>query len=255
MERKKSHRIINNSFYEVLGDKWYEETAHPIAILRAENRLRNPWISEIIDQQFSKKISFLDIGCGAGFLTNYLSLNGHEVHGLDISQSSIEIGRKQDRTKKVNYRVGSAYSLPYKNESFDAVAAMDLLEHVEEPEKVISEASRVLKKGGLFFFHTFSRNLLSYLLVIKGVDLFVPSAPPNMHVYSLFLNPREVKKLCLNSHMQVEKIIGVKPDFASSSFWKMVFCRKIDENFRFAFTPSLLTGYSGYALKVEKEIP
>jgi 2-polyprenyl-6-hydroxyphenyl methylase/3-demethylubiquinone-9 3-methyltransferase len=127
---------------------------------------------------------------------------------------------------------------------------MDLLEHVEKPFQVIQEASRVLKKGGLFFFHTFNRNLLSYLMVIKGVEWCFSNTPANMHVYPLFLKPKELSHMCINHHLLVEKLIGVSPDMKNSSFWKMVFKRKVDQNFRFIFTNSLKTGYSGYAVKI-----
>jgi 2-polyprenyl-6-hydroxyphenyl methylase/3-demethylubiquinone-9 3-methyltransferase len=247
MERKPSK--INNAFYDELKDGWHEEHAHPIALLRAENKLRNPWIAGQIAKHFTGKVELLDIGCGGGLLTNHLSQLGHKVHGLDCSQSSLEIAKERDLTQRVMYHQGSALNLPFEAESFDVVCAMDLLEHVEEPEKVIAEAARVLKPGGLFFFHTFSRNFLSYFMIIRGVEWLVARTPPNMHVYKLFINPEEVRAYCHTHQMQVIECLGVRPDFNSKAFWKTFFRRKVDENFSFIFTPSLKTGYSGYAKK------
>jgi 2-polyprenyl-6-hydroxyphenyl methylase/3-demethylubiquinone-9 3-methyltransferase len=126
---------------------------------------------------------------------------------------------------------------------------MDLLEHVEDPSKVIEEASRVLKPGGLFFFHTFNRNPLSYLLIIKGVDWFVRNAPKNMHVYRLFIKPKELKSFCLSQNLKVEHIFGMRPSFSSPALFKMLLTGKVDSKFRFVFTPSLMTGYVGFAKK------
>ena len=63
-------------------------------------------------------------------------------------------------------------------------------------KKIIQEAGRLLKPGGLFFFHMFNRNFLSWLIVIKGVEWCVPNTPKNMHLYSHFIKPYELKEWC-----------------------------------------------------------
>lgn len=237
--------MINNQFYEELKEGWYCASDHPIALLRAENKIRVPWILDNIPPSSH----VLDIGCGAGFLTNACAKKGHTVTGIDLSPSSLHMARQYDETQSVHYVEGNGYSLPFANESFDVVCAMDLLEHVEEPYLVIAEASRVLKTEGLFFFHTFNRNWLSYLLVIKGVDWFVKNAPKNMHVYSLFIKPDELKEVCSHYELQIKELRGFEPIFFSSPFWKMIRTRNVPEDFTFRFSKNLQTGYCGYAQK------
>ena len=237
---------INNAFYEELEEGWYTASDHPIALLRAENAVRIPWIIG----QIGKNKRVLDIGCGAGLLTNALAKVGHQVSGIDISTKSLTVAKRYDTTCSVDYQTSSAYALPYTNESFDVVCAMDVLEHVEEPKKLIDEASRVLKPGGQFFFHTFNRNFLSYLLIIKGVDWCVPNAPKNMHVYPLFIKPKELSALCFDAKMNVETMHGFQPKIFSSALFKMLFQKKVPQNFSFRFSKSLLTGYCGIAKKI-----
>jgi 2-polyprenyl-6-hydroxyphenyl methylase/3-demethylubiquinone-9 3-methyltransferase len=237
-------KTINNSFYDQLGEDWYSGVDHPIALLRAENALRIPWIAKTI----SPLSCVLDIGCGAGFLTNALAQAGHRVSGIDLSQKSLEIAERHDSTRSVDYREASAYTLPYLDETFDAVCAMDVLEHVEDPRRLIEEASRVLKPKGLFFFHTFNRNLLSYLLVIKGVDWCVPNAPKNMHVYHLFIKPKELEEMCETNRLAFQALLGFEPRF-SKPLWKMVLQRRVPPDFSFKFSISLKTGYCGFAKK------
>lgn len=249
MERKNAN-VINNAFYDDLNQMWYGSLDHPIALLRAENNLRNPWIADILHKTFTYPCKVLDIGCGGGFLSNELARRGHLVHGIDLSEKSLEIATKTDSTKSVQYQRASGYELPYPDSIFDAVCAMDLLEHVENPAQVIAEAARVLKKDGLFFFHTFNRNFLSYFMVIKGVEWCFSNTPKNMHVYPLFIKPKELATICENHGLFIKKIVGCRPDFSQSAFWKMLFTRKVQEDFRFIFTSSPRTGYTGYSVKL-----
>jgi 2-polyprenyl-6-hydroxyphenyl methylase/3-demethylubiquinone-9 3-methyltransferase len=195
-----------------------------------------------------EKVKFLDIGCGAGWLANALSEKGHEVTGIDLSEKSLEIARKTDPTEQVTYLQAHAYSLPFSSGSFDAVSALDLLEHVEEPELVIAEAARVLRPGGFFFFHTFNRTPLSYLLIIKGVDWFVPNPPKAMHLYSLFIRPSELKEMLGAYKLQLASIEGFRPSF-NCALLSLPFQRRISPDLTFRFSKNLLTGYTGYAIQ------
>ncbi len=236
-------KTINNAFYEELGDKWLTASDHPIALLRAENRLRNPWIASKLPS--SSKV--LDMGCGAGFLTHELASAGHEVTGVDLSEESLNIARKLDT--KGTYLRADVTAIPLESGSFDAVCAMDLLEHVENPKAVVQEASRLLKPGGLFFFHTFNRTFLSWLIVIKGVEWCVKNAPPDMHILRLFIKPEELKIICEEHGMVTEEFRGLNVKVNSRAFWQMVFKRTVPEDLEFEFTNSLKIGYSGFARK------
>ena len=79
----------------------------------------------------------LDVGCGGGFLANDLSFLGHQVTGLDASSDALAVASRYDRTGLVRYQQGDALNLPYPARSFEAVCAMDFLEHVENPDRVI----------------------------------------------------------------------------------------------------------------------
>jgi len=237
--------MINNEFYNDLEERWYTANDHPIALLRAENAVRIPWILE----KLSPSSTVLDIGCGAGFLANCLAQKGHLVSAIDLSETTLATARRHDTTQSVQYIRANAYSLPFPDAAFDAVSAMDILEHVEEPHLLIAEASRVLKKGGLFFFHTFNRTFWSYLLVIKGVEWFVQNAPKNMHVYSLFIPPSELKNICEKYQLHTVTLTGFTPDLMSRPFWKMLLTRKVPPDFKFRFSKNLQTGYCGYAKK------
>ena len=211
---------------------------------------RNSWIDAQLRAHFSSASqSVLDVGCGAGFLSNYLSERGHAVTGLDASIESLDVARHHDATQKVRYECGDAYRLPFADESFEAVCIMDFLEHVEEPARAVAEASRVLRQGGLFFFSTFNRNWLSWLIVIKGVERVVANTPPNMHILRLFVKPSEAGAMCRDNGLRVKAVHGFIPDLYRGAFWRMLFTRRVEDDFRFRFVKSTATGYIGVAEK------
>ena len=109
--------------------------------------------------------------------------------------------------------------------------------------------SRVLKPGGLFFFHTFNRNWISKWVAIRFVEWFVPNTPKDMHVHHLFITPEELNEYCKKVKLERVEIKGVSPRLFSWSVFKGVFQRKVPEDFSFKFTSSLLIGYSGFARK------
>lgn len=235
---------IDNSFYENYGDQWYTAVDDPIALLRAENKVKSPWIIDRIKEPSV----ILDVGCGAGFLSNELALAGHTVTGVDLSPTSLEVAARYDSTKTVTYKVANAFELPFADASFDVLCAMDFLEHVENPDKVIKEFARVLKPGGKFFYHTFNRNLIAWFVIIKLVEWLIPKTPKNMHVLRLFIKPEELKNYCHLAQMQTKEMIGIKPVFSSIPISK-IFSGTVPPEMRFEPTQSLLTSFMGVAVK------
>jgi 2-polyprenyl-6-hydroxyphenyl methylase / 3-demethylubiquinone-9 3-methyltransferase len=243
-------QLVNNEIYHELGERWYKAKDDPVALLRAESRARNGWIASHLDSHFSKATArVLDVGCGAGFLANDLARRGFQVSGLDASENSLAVARQYDATGTVKYQAGDAYHLPYADESFEAVCAMDFLEHIERPAQVIAEMARVLRPHGLFFFHTFNRNFLAWLIVIKGVEWVVKNTPQDLHILKLFIKPAELKAMCEANGLRVESLRGFVPKINQRAFWRLLVRGVVDDDFEFQFSNSTLTGYAGFAVK------
>jgi len=241
-------KTIDNRWYGELGARWYEAEDTPIALLRAESRHRNPWLAGEIARVFARPAHVLDLGCGAGFLANELAALGHAVTGLDPTIENLDVARAYDLTGRVDYLLGDARDVPFPPGSFDVVCAMDLLEHVEAPERVIAEAARVLRPGGLFFFHTFNRTWLAGLVVIKGVELFVANAPRDLHVLDMFVTPAELASACTANALSVVELRGSRPRF-DRAMWRMLATGNVGDDFQFTFTRSTKLGYTGFARK------
>ena len=251
MDTARATPEINNRIYDELCDRWYEAQDDPIALLRAESACRVPWIAASVEETFgSGSVRVLDVGCGAGFLSNALALRGHVVTGIDVSARSLEAAARHDRTGRVHYCVGDALRLPFPSGAFDVACAMDFLEHVREPEAVIAEVARVLAPGGLFFFHTFNRNWLAWLVVIKGVEWFVKNAPKDLHVLELFLKPAEVRAMCEKHGLTIDAMRGFEPVVPSAAFFRLLLTGTVPNDFRFRFTRSTWIGFTGRARRL-----
>ncbi len=241
---------VNNDCYDQYGERWYTANDDPIAFLRAEARARDPWIISEITKRFSGPgIRILDVGCGAGFLANELAPHGYDVVGLDMSEPSLDVARRHDSTRKVDYRCGDAYRMEFKDATFHVACAMDFLEHVDDPERIVAEASRVLKPGGMFFFYTFNRNFLSWLIIIKGIEWFIRNTPRDMHRLRYFIKPDELKKMCRRNSLEVKVCRGMGPKVFHPAFWKMLATGTVDDRFTFEFTRHTLMAYIGFAIR------
>jgi len=240
---------VNNDIYIALGEDWYTSEDSPVALLRAESKLLNPWVAaETTDKLGERPCRILDVGCGAGFLANHLGALGHDVTGLDLSDDALAVAARHDPRHTDRYQKGDALNLPFADASFDVVCAMDFLEHVETPERAIAEAARVLRPSGLFFFHTFNRNFLAWLVIIKGVEWFVRNTPPRLHVLRLFLKPTEVAAMCRTHGLGDLALRGIRPR-VGRPFWRMLLTGTVPAGFEFRFTRDMPLGFSGCARK------
>ncbi|RXK59304.1 class I SAM-dependent methyltransferase [Lacibacter luteus] len=104
---------------------------------------------------FSSPVKILEVGCGAGkFLFSLAELFPHsEFIGVDISEPAIKKAQAVNVNKKINFIVGDAEKLHFEENVFDAIIMLDVLEHLENPQKMIDDCYRFLKPGGVI--HTF----------------------------------------------------------------------------------------------------
>lgn len=99
-------------------------------------------MSYLFDEYLKEDMTVYDIGCGPNPFSKKLKAKVKEHVGVDIEDGFYESGAID--------LVGSAYDVPVDDKIADAVISSQVIEHLDQPNKAITETSRILKDGGLF---------------------------------------------------------------------------------------------------------
>lgn len=154
-------------------------------------------------EKYRQNNRFLDVGCGAGALLKAAVSEGWEAEGVEVSQSSVEYLQKQNI--KVFY--GDLMKANFPEGSFDVVTAVEILEHISNPDAVLKEIYRVLRPGGLLWATTpHGRGASGKLL---GVQWTCVAPPEHLHLFSV----NGIKQLLIESGFRNVSIStqGVNP--------------------------------------------
>jgi len=190
---------IDNDVYDRLGESWWDETS-PLNVLHGSiTPGRFAYFRDVLSRQPSAGpagLRALDIGCGGGFLAEEFAALGCRVTGVDPSPVSIGAARAHaaGRGLHIDYRVGAGEELPVPDAAFDVAFCCDVLEHVSDLDRVISETARALRPGGLYLFDTVNRTRKSRLLAIKVMQQWRLTRLTDVaiHDWDMFITPAEL---------------------------------------------------------------
>jgi ubiquinone/menaquinone biosynthesis C-methylase UbiE len=134
--------------------KLYESTTFgsiPIKDTKDLPSLKMRFLMELLQKRKRPSATLLEVGCGTGRILSTI----HErdprlkLSGVDISKTQISIARRE--CKGIAFLLATAERLPFRDNSFDYVIFMDVIEHVENPDTMLREIHRVLKPGGYLY--------------------------------------------------------------------------------------------------------
>ncbi len=120
----------------------------------------------------------LEVGCGRGSISSYFAENGFDCTLLDYSNAVLNTAKGifKNHDHSAEFIQGDAMNLPFKNDCFDIVVSIGLLEHFEDIATPICEQLRILKSGGLFLGYIIperSDNIQKYFNWINTVLNFI----------------------------------------------------------------------------------
>lgn len=135
---------------------------------------------EILQKNVPKNAKILDAACAFGDLLSLLDQSNFTTFGIDISQYALKKAKKNTKAKLVLGDLNK--TLPYGSNFFDAIFALDVIEHVESPHKFLVELHRILKKDGILFLQT--PNINSIFEVFAKDKWFGYSDETHLHLFN-----------------------------------------------------------------------
>ncbi len=225
------------TIYDRAADHWWSDDVRWVRTLKNLVPGRLAWFDRQIDWQ-GKDV--LDLGCAGGFMAEAMAARGANVTGIDPAAQAIDAARNHARAAglSIGYDVGVGEALPYEAAGFDAVVCVDVLEHVTDLHKVLSEVTRVLRPGGLFLYDTINRNPLARLATITIAEDVLRLLPRGTHDPLMFIRPKELRDAMQGAGLVSGPVTGLGP-------------RGINRRFDLTFGPLPLTAilYMGVARK------
>lgn len=181
------------TIYDTVAEAWWSDEIRWVRTLKNLVPGRLSYFDTLIDWC---GLNVLDLGCAGGFMAEALAARGAKVVGIDPAAAAIAAARSHAKAAghDIVYDVGVGEALPYADEAFDAVVCVDVLEHVADLQRVLSEVARTLRPGGLFLFDTINRNPLARLATITIAEDILRLLPRGTHDPAMFIKPSELRK-------------------------------------------------------------
>jgi len=192
---------------------WWDPRG-PMAPLHKLNPVRLAYIRDRAAERFGrdpkllgclKGLRMLDIGCGAGILSEPLARLGADLVGVDPAAENIEAARLHaaDGGVAVDYRATTAEALAEAGERFDVVLAMEVVEHVVDVPAFVATCASMVRPGGLLMMATLNRTLKSFALAIVGAEYVLRWVPRGTHQWDKFVKPGELETAIEAAGLQV----------------------------------------------------
>ncbi len=195
--------------FEALASRWWDRNGEMKA-LHDINPLRANYIDELA--KVAGK-TLLDIGCGAGILSEAMARRGAVVTAIDAGLEPLKVAKLHlhESNLDIEYQQSTAeeYAAKYPN-GFDIVTCMEMLEHVPEPASVIKACADLCKPGGDLFFSTINRNAKSYLMAILGAEYVLNLVPKGTHCYDKLIRPSELSQWVREANLLPNDIAGME---------------------------------------------
>jgi 2-polyprenyl-6-hydroxyphenyl methylase/3-demethylubiquinone-9 3-methyltransferase len=198
-----------------LAADWWDPNGKS-AMLHKLNPVRLAYIRDMIDQHWQadehgfkplEGKTALDVGCGAGLLAEPLARMGAKVTAVDAAPECIAVARDHaiGQGLQIDYRAAGVETVTGK---YDLVTAMEVIEHVADPQDFIDALAKRLAKGGLLILSTPNKTAWSKLLTITLAEGF-GQIPRGTHDFNAFIDPDTMRGLLAHAGLECIDFEGI----------------------------------------------
>jgi 2-polyprenyl-6-hydroxyphenyl methylase/3-demethylubiquinone-9 3-methyltransferase len=155
----------------------------------------------------------VDVGCGAGLLSESLAAVGARVTAIDMSPAMLAAARQHlgQSGLAVDYRMTTAEALADRAPAaFDAAVCLELLEHVPDPGSLVAACARLVRPGGDVFFATLNRTLAARVLAVWTAEHLLGIVPRHTHDWRRLIRPAELVALAEKAGLTRMDISGLR---------------------------------------------
>lgn len=185
--------------------EWWAEDG-PLRTLHDINPTRLAYIERFVTLNGQR---CLDIGCGGGILSEGLAKHGAIVTGLDVEPGALAAAKAHAERGHltIDYVCQPVETLEV--EPFPIITCLEMLEHVPDPQLIITHAARLLAPGGYLFLSTINRSVKAYAKVILAAEYLLGLLPRQTHDYQRFLKPSELAAMVRSVDLDVIDLSGL----------------------------------------------
>jgi 2-polyprenyl-6-hydroxyphenyl methylase / 3-demethylubiquinone-9 3-methyltransferase len=194
--------------YDDLVDEWWRPDG-AFAMLHWLARAR----AALVPPASRPDAVLVDLGCGAGLLAPHLAGKGYRHVGVDLTRSALD----QAAAHGVTVVHADAVAVPLADRCADVVSAGELLEHVPDWRRVVAEACRLLRPGGLLVLDTLNDTLLARLVAVE-IGERLPTVPRGIHDPRLFVDARALVAECARHGVEL-RLRGIRPAIGGTLAW------------------------------------
>ena len=159
-------------------------------------------------------LRLLDVGCGGGLMAEPLCRLGAAVVAIDAAEPSVRAARihAEEQGLAIDYRHATAEALAAGGERFDAVLALEIVEHVADLDSFAAACAGLVEPGGSLIVATLNRTLAAYALAIVAAERILGWVPAGSHDWSRFVRPAEMVRLLRRHGLAVADMRGMVYD-------------------------------------------
>jgi 2-polyprenyl-6-hydroxyphenyl methylase/3-demethylubiquinone-9 3-methyltransferase len=159
-------------------------------------------------------LTLLDVGCGGGLVAEPMTRLGFRVTAIDAGAEAIEAARAhaQSAGLEIDYRLAAAEAVAEAGERFDAVLALEVIEHSADRDAFCRVLGLLAAPGGAVIAATLNRTARSFALAIVGAEYILRWLPRGTHDWRKFSRPSELILGLRRNHLRTTEVAGVSYD-------------------------------------------
>ena len=210
--------------FAALSERWWDRHG-AFRALHALNPVRIAYVRDAVvaqapacartDTAASLKplagLRLLDVGCGGGLMAEPLCRLGADVVAIDAAEANVRAARHhaEEQGLAIDYRHATAEALAADGELFDAVLALEIVEHVADLDVFADACASLVKPDGSLVVATLNRTLAAYALAIVAAERILGWLPAGTHDWSRFVRPAEMVRLLRRHGLAVADMRGM----------------------------------------------